>query len=143
MKYPRPRLSDSRNQRDCASLRLAEMEKIQGKIISIARDAKGARAIEIILPWEFEDLPVGFRVISTNEEVLPGSEATVAHVLFSDGLANVSVFIAVHEGKSFAATSNVGASNSFSTLIDGFRVTAVGEVPPATVERFAKSTRLR
>ncbi len=45
MKYPRPRLSDSRNQRDCASRRLAEMEKIQGKIISIARDAKGARAI--------------------------------------------------------------------------------------------------
>jgi negative regulator of sigma E activity len=55
----------------------------------------------------------------------------------------VSVFIAAHEGKNFAETSNVGASNSFSTVVDDFRVTAVGEVPTATVERFAKSTRLR
>jgi len=94
-------------------------------------------------PWEFEDLPAGFRVISTNEEVLPGSEEKISHILFSDGLANVSVFIAAHEGKNFAETSNVGGSNSFSTVLGGFRVTAVGEVPPATVERFAKSTRLR
>ena len=93
--------------------------------------------------WGIEDLPTGFRVISTNEEVLPGSEAAVSHILFSDGLANVSVFIAAHDGKNFAETSKVGASNSFSTMLDGFRVTAVGEVPPATVERFAKSTRLR
>ena len=94
-------------------------------------------------PWEVEDLPVGFRMISTNEEMLPGSENTVSHLLFSDGLANVSVFIAVHDGNNFAETSRVGASNSYSILIDNFRVTAVGEVPPATVERFATSTRSR
>jgi sigma-E factor negative regulatory protein RseB len=94
-------------------------------------------------PWGVEDFPVGFRVISMNEEVLPGSDEVVSHILFSDGLANVSVFIAARDGKNFAETSKVGASNSFSTLVDGYRVTAVGEVPAATVERFAKSTRLR
>ena len=94
-------------------------------------------------PWDVADLPVGFRLISMHEEMLPGSENTVEHFLFSDGLANVSVFIAVHEGEHFAETSNVGASNSYSILIDNFRVTAVGEVPPVTVERFATSTRSR
>jgi len=94
-------------------------------------------------PWEVEDLPVGFRMIAMNEEMLPGSENMVAHLLFSDGLANVSVFIAAYDGNDFAETSEVGASNSYSILIDNFRVTAVGEVPPATVERFAMSTRSR
>jgi len=94
-------------------------------------------------PWGVDDLPVGFRMISTHEEMLPGSENAVAHLLFSDGLANVSVFIAVHDGNNFAETSNVGASNSYSILMDNYRVTAVGEVPPATVERFAMSTRSR
>lgn len=94
-------------------------------------------------PWGVEDLPVGFRMISAHEEMLPGSENTVTHLLFSDGLANVSVFIAVYDGNNFAETSNVGASNSYSILMDNYRVTAVGEVPPATVERFAMSTRSR
>ena len=94
-------------------------------------------------PWDVDDFPPGFRVISTNDEVLPGSEEAVSHILFSDGLANVSVFIAAHDGKAFAETSKVGASNSYSTLLDGYRVTAVGEVPAVTVRRFAKSTRLR
>jgi negative regulator of sigma E activity len=35
----------------------------------------------------------------------------------------------------------VGASNSYSTVIDGYRVTAVGQVPQITVEQIAKSMR--
>ncbi len=91
--------------------------------------------------WVSDDLPAGFRVISTHEEKLPSNEKMVTHILFSDGLAKVSVFISVHDGESFAARSNVGASNSFSMLVDEFRVTAVGEVPAVTVERIAASTR--
>jgi len=91
--------------------------------------------------WVSDDLPAGFRAISTHEEKLPNSEKIVTHILFSDGLANVSVFIADHDGTSFAAKSKIGASNSFSMLVDEFRVTAVGEVPAITVERIAASTR--
>ena len=93
--------------------------------------------------WVSDDLPAGYRAVSTHEEALPGSEAIVTHILFSDGLANVSVFIATHDGQEFAATSNVGGSNSFSMLVDDYRVTAVGEVPAMTVERIANSTRLQ
>ena len=65
--------------------------------------------------WASEDLPAGFRVVSTHEQVLPGSGETVTHILFSDGLANVSVFVGDYDGSQFAETSELGASNSFST----------------------------
>jgi len=93
--------------------------------------------------WASDDLPAGYRVVSTHKEQVPGSEEIVTHILFSDGLANVSLFIAEHDGKEFAATSRVGASNSHSILVDEYRVTAVGEVPAMTVEQIANSTRLQ
>ncbi len=93
--------------------------------------------------WASDDLPAGFRAIETHEEKLSGSEKTVTHILFSDGLANVSLFIAAHDGKRFAEKSRVGASNSYSIVVDNHRVTAVGEVPEATVEQIANSTRIR
>ena len=93
--------------------------------------------------WVSDDLPAGYRIVSTHEEQLPGRDEVVTHILFSDGLANVSLFIGAHDGKEFAATSRVGASNSYSVLIDDYRVTAVGEVPATTVKRIANSTHLQ
>lgn len=90
-------------------------------------------------PWRSDELPAGFRAISTHEENLPGRDANVIHILYSDGLANVSVFIEPASDKKIAKRSRVGASNSYSLEIDGFQVTAVGEVPAATVEKIASS----
>ncbi len=89
--------------------------------------------------WSATNLPPGFRVVSTHEEKMPGSDGTVVHILHSDGLANVSVFIEPASEKKIAQRSQVGASSSYSTEIDGFRVTAVGEVPAVTVEQIATS----
>ena len=93
--------------------------------------------------WTSDNLPPGYRVVSTHEEQLPGRDEVVTHILFSDGLANVSLFIGAHDGTEFAATSRVGASNSYSVLLDDYRVTAVGEVPATTVKRIANSTHLQ
>ena len=90
-------------------------------------------------PWNSEELPSGFRVISTHEEELPGRDVPVVHILYSDGLANVSVFIEPSHNKKFARRSRVGASNSYSVENGGFQVTAVGEVPAVTVEKIAIS----
>ena len=90
-------------------------------------------------PWSSDDLPPGFRVVSTHEEELPGRESPVTHILYSDGLANVSVFIEPSSGKKIARRSRVGASSSFSIETEGFQITAVGEVPAATVEQIATS----
>ena len=91
--------------------------------------------------WSSDDLPPGFRVVSTHKEELPGRESLVVHILYSDGLANVSVFIEPTKTKKMARHSSVGASSSFSTEIDGYQVTAVGEVPAATVEQIATSMK--
>lgn len=98
---------------------------------------------EIETEWVGEDVPRGFRVISTRQETLPGSEEHVTHILFSDGLAMVSVFISAGVAEMKAKRSRVGASSSYSTVIDGYRVTAVGEVPEVTVEQIAKSMQRR
>lgn len=97
---------------------------------------------EVETDWVGDDIPAGFRVMSTKQELLPGSDDPVTHILYSDGLASVSVFIATGSEKQTVKRSRVGASNSYSTNIDEFRVTAVGEVPDTTVEQIASSMRL-
>lgn len=90
-------------------------------------------------PWSSDDLPPGFRVVSTHEERLPEREVPLTHILYSDGLANVSVFIERASGRKIAQRSRVGASSSYSIEIDGYHVTAVGDVPAMTVEQIATS----
>jgi len=93
--------------------------------------------------WESDDIPAGFRVISTKQELLPDGGEAMTHILYSDGLATVSVFVAAAEDKHESKRSQVGATNSYSAVIDGYRVTAVGEVPKATVEKIATSMHQR
>ena len=89
-----------------------------------------------------QNLPRGFRHVSTHEEELPGDAEPVTHMLFSDGLASVSVFIEPHDGNEATKASRIGASNSFSHTVGVHRVTAVGEVPAVTVEQIARSMRV-
>jgi sigma-E factor negative regulatory protein RseB len=93
--------------------------------------------------WESTDLPSGFRAVATHGETMPGSEEVVMHILYSDGLANVSVFVAQQDQASSAGPSRVGGSNSYSASIDGYRITAVGEVPAITVEQIVTTMSLR
>ena len=94
--------------------------------------------------WGSDDLPRGFRVISMHEEKLPGDEdVATTHILYSDGLANVSVFITPAQEPDSTGPSRVGGSNSFSAIVDGHRITAVGEVPAMTVEQIATSVSRR
>jgi sigma-E factor negative regulatory protein RseB len=87
--------------------------------------------------WASTDMPQGFEAVATHGETLPGSDAVVTHIIYSDGLSSVSVFIAPQDSAVSDGHSRVGGSNSFSAVIDGHRVTAVGEVPVMTVEQIA------
>jgi sigma-E factor negative regulatory protein RseB len=93
--------------------------------------------------WASDELPQGFRAISTHEEKMPGGEEFVTHILYSDGLANVSVFIALRGDGDSQGPSSVGGSNSFSAVVAEYEVTAVGEVPAMTVEQIATTMRSR
>jgi sigma-E factor negative regulatory protein RseB len=96
---------------------------------------------EVESEWAASDVPAGFRPVSTQQKVLPDAEDPITHIVYSDGLATVSVFIAPVSEEKMPMRSSVGASNSYSTVIDGYRVTAVGQVPRITVEQIAKSMR--
>jgi len=93
--------------------------------------------------WVCDDLPPGFRLLSETRELLPGSDVPVTHLMYGDGLASVSVFVAAPSDDGVAGRAAVGASNSFSVSLDQAVVTAIGDVPIATVRRIARGMRLR
>jgi len=95
--------------------------------------------------WRVETLPSGFRL--SRQVVRPdsGRNVPVEHLLFTDGLATVSVFIeplGEAESAGMLGASHVGAVNAFGARMSDHLVTAVGEVPAATVELMAGGARL-
>jgi sigma-E factor negative regulatory protein RseB len=93
--------------------------------------------------WGSESLPQGFRAISTHEEQVASGKDSVVHILYSDGLASVSVFIAARDGDDQEGVSSVGGSNAYSAIVGDHRVTAVGKVPATTVQQIATTMRVR
>jgi sigma-E factor negative regulatory protein RseB len=95
--------------------------------------------------WQAMSLPPGFRMTVRSGEVLPGSAGTVDHLVFTDGFASVSVFVERQMAPSgqppVPESATVGSSSAFSTVVDGHKITAVGEVPPATVRFIASQLK--
>jgi sigma-E factor negative regulatory protein RseB len=87
-------------------------------------------------------LPPGFRLTVTGAQTLGEATVPASHLVYSDGLATVSVFVEVGTGSSpqpMQGLARVGSGYAFSTVIQGHQVTAVGEVPAQTVEFIAHS----
>jgi sigma-E factor negative regulatory protein RseB len=106
--------------------------------------ATAAEAPAPAAAWQPEDLPPGFHMTVRATQRLPGTGRAVTHLVFSDGLASVSVFVEPHDQNADELpinSSSVGSSSTFSTTYDGRRVTAIGEVPPDTVRAIARSLR--
>jgi sigma-E factor negative regulatory protein RseB len=94
--------------------------------------------------WQAGQLPPGFRMTANAMQSLPGSGAIVTHMVFSDGVASVSVFIEPQRGAPAEAAetlTRVGSSSALSTVVGGHKVTAIGEVPLDTVRAIAGSLR--
>lgn len=91
--------------------------------------------------WRPRRVPPGFRLVATRVQVVPGVPVPVQHLIFSDGFASVSVFIepGTSRGPTPAESTTVGSANAYSTQVRGHVVTAIGEVPAATVREFATS----
>lgn len=98
---------------------------------------------EVQSEWVADNVPSGFRVVSTQQKILPDADDPLTHIVYSDGLVTVSVFISPVTDEKKPRRSSVGASNSYSTVVDDYRVTAVGQVPQVTVEQIARSMRRR
>lgn len=86
--------------------------------------------------------PPGYELRAHRLQYLPGRAKQVEHLLFSDGLASVSVYIEQTDAEhAFSGVSRVGAVSAFGRWLEGTQFTVVGEVPVKTVERIGKSLR--
>lgn len=87
-------------------------------------------------------LPGGFELVSDKVTPVAGSANAVRRLMYSDGLASLSVFITnaggAAEGELQGATS-MGAVNAFGVTHNAWHATVVGEVPQATVKMLAKT----
>ncbi|WP_081618414.1 MULTISPECIES: MucB/RseB C-terminal domain-containing protein [unclassified Thioalkalivibrio] len=85
--------------------------------------------------WHFDALPDGFTAIAATERPVGDGEARLRHFVLSDGLASVSVYIEKTSGeRMFEGTTRAGATHGAARSIAGHQVTAVGDVPRATVQ---------
>jgi sigma-E factor negative regulatory protein RseB len=90
--------------------------------------------------WSVSRIPPGFAKIMEGFRKLRGKPEPVAHLVFSDGLVAISVFIEPMP-PSVGATglTQQGGLNIYSFRLDDHLVTALGEAPGATVRQIATS----
>jgi sigma-E factor negative regulatory protein RseB len=107
----------------------------------IRRESEPVDSSALTVSWEANTLPAGFHMTASARQMLPSG--AVEHLVFSDGLASVSVFVEVGRaaGSSIREddAATLGTSSAYSTVVQGYRVTAVGEVPPETVRVIARA----
>ena len=92
--------------------------------------------------WDIADLPPGFRQTMSERDATQPNED---HLVFSDGLASVSVYISPVPGNSANPPINIreGALSVYSRQVDRYRVYVIGDVPELTVQRFAQGVSPR
>jgi sigma-E factor negative regulatory protein RseB len=98
---------------------------------------------EAPLPWTFTEVPRGFRLATATRRLLPGVAGEVQHVVFSDGIASVSIYIGAPDEHDLVGQTAVGPVNAFGARVGGFQATALGEVPPATLKALVGGLRPR
>ena len=92
--------------------------------------------------WHIQAMPEGFRVAEHNRYTMPTNQMPVEHIVLTDGLASVSVFIEKFDPKNkFTGTSHRGAVNAYGTVSDGHQITLLGEVPAAAVQLIGQSIK--
>ena len=94
--------------------------------------------------WVVNHVPPGFAKIMEGFRRLRGRAERVAHLVFSDGLVSVSVFVEPLVAASApAGFMQQGGLNVYSIRQDDHLITVMGETPGATVRQIANSVTHR
>ena len=117
----------------------------------VRQGAGGDSAPPALSAYRVSQLPPGFRLTVSGTQTLGGATVPATHMVYSDGLATVSVFVEPKPGTEdqpapaaeppMQGLARVGSGFAFSTVVQGHQVTAVGEVPAQTVEFIAHSVK--
>jgi sigma-E factor negative regulatory protein RseB len=97
--------------------------------------------------WQLRSPPAGFKPISCYKRPIGGQPAPDGTMqwIFSDGLAAVSLFIEPYDVKRHVQEGLFasGATQTLTRRVQDWWLTAVGEVPPATLRAFAQGLERR
>jgi sigma-E factor negative regulatory protein RseB len=101
-----------------------------------------AAAPAILEGWSLsEELPGFKKVVELRRRL---ESKAVGQVVYSDGLAAVSVFIEPLDGRSpRTGLASMGAINIYTREVANHKVTVVGEAPALSVQRIADSVEYR
>ena len=91
--------------------------------------------------WKVQWLPNGFSMESIKAQVLSPKQQPMEHLVYSDGLATVSLYIEKTEaGKDpMNGYVSLGAVNAYTIGTEDHQITVVGELPAQTVHKIASS----
>ena len=91
--------------------------------------------------WSVNQLPKGFMLTKNIIKPMRKKQNSVQQLVFSDGLASVSVFIDqnVTAPHRLDGHTKMGSINAFGVMMDKHQITAIGEVPMETVKLIAES----
>ena len=95
--------------------------------------------------WIVAELPPGYIKVDHVELLVSGKTTPINQVIFSDGIASVSLFIEpILKGmRPKMGHKVVGSTNICANVIDGYQIVVVGEVPLATVQQIAKAVSFK
>lgn len=95
--------------------------------------------------WTVKSFPAGFRKIMEMRRSKQGNSIPVTHLVYSDGLAAVSVFIEPSASRSRIneGLTRQGAINIYTRTIGDQVVTVLGEAPATTVTQIGNSISFR
>ena len=127
-----------------------DQKQLKSKFLAKSRDwhveNSGAVATSLAASgWTIKPELPGFRKVTEMKRSQGGSRE-VGHVVYSDGLAAVSVFIEPVAKKTSLpqpGLSRQGAINIYSRQLDNHLVTVVGEAPAESVKKLAESVEYR
>ncbi|RKT42759.1 MucB/RseB C-terminal domain-containing protein [Thiocapsa rosea] len=108
--------------------------------LDAAAGLRGAPAAREEGRWRFDERPLGFQLVSHGVMDHP-SGAAVEHFLFTDRLSAYSVYIEDDTRDGLSGSTHIGAVHAAGRQVDGYQITAVGEVPSATVEAAVRGAR--
>jgi sigma-E factor negative regulatory protein RseB len=89
--------------------------------------------------WRISELPDGFWQKSALKRKVAGTDRFIQQMVYTDGLASLSVFIEKETAQTPQGETSLGAVNAFIRIIKDYSVTAIGEVPAITVRQVAES----
>ena len=109
----------------------------------MTREGAGGDVKQMDTGWIVARVPPGFAKIMEGVRKLRGRSDPVAHLVFSDGLVAISVFVEPLPPTASTGSQQQGGLSIYSVRLDDHLITAIGEAPGATVRQIANSVQPR